>query len=416
MKTKIISFSLWTILLSSLILGWTFSLPGLKDYDFLSIAIGGTNQLPPILVTGSLHMESYQPIFPKTSGVVSRVHIKPGDPVKKGQILLELDYEKRDLALYVKLRKIANQLGINEIVGGYLKKIESAKAEGILQDFRSSGLEGHFLSTVKDYIGLLKQITDLREQTEDRIVFAPFSGVISEVNVVVGERVDHQRSETPCVGILQSDAKSLHIKLELPEEVVSLVSIGDQVVAQIPLTDVSQVPAKVSSVASSITQTDTTRYFSATAEVDPEFDASRIRQGMKVFANINNSKRPDGIWVPRSAIDLEVPQFMISQTLNLTSLDSSPKELATGKERPKRQPASGQSPITTQLVTKAFPTDVRTANLYLLTVDEKIVKAVVPVGLISEDQVLVLSKAIDGAKVITHFSRKKKDMFRELNG
>ena len=408
-----IYFILGAIVVSSLLAGWLFSRPSLKDYNFLAVTVGGTEQTPPLSAMGTIRIPEYQGVYAQTSGIVTKILVAPGQSVKQDQPLVELDYRSSELELYRKLDQIAGRLDINRVVGGYLGKMEK-KTDGGESSFRSSGLEDHLLKTVRDYVGLLKVMEDMRERTKDKILVAPIGGTVSELNVSLGDRIDANRQRYPVVGVIGPQKAPIQISLELSEEVASFVNPGDQVSAYVPLLQAADLRATLRSVATSLTTTETARYFLGTAQVSEGVDLTKLRQGMKVMANITTRQRPMGIWIPRSAIDLEVPESLVSETLFYTSSTDLEKSMTQQSELELTRTLSSQGTLSIELETSTVVTDVRNANVYLLTADGHIVKAVVPIGPIGDSQVLAMTRAIEGTKIITHFQKKRRSVSQEL--
>jgi multidrug efflux pump subunit AcrA (membrane-fusion protein) len=413
MRNHRLYFGLGVLIVCSLVAGWLYSRPSLKDYDFLAVTVGGTDQTPPLTTSGTIQIPEYQGVYAQTTGVVTKIHVRPGQSVKQDEPLVELDYRPRDLDLFKKLDLIAQKLDINRVVGNYLGRIDNDPS-GNASSFRISGLEDHLLKTVRDYVGLLKIMEEVKERSKDKILTAPTDGIVSELNVSIGERVDVARQKFPVAGVIGKKKQPLQLQLELTEEIVGFVSPGDQVTAYVPLSQATDLKATIRSIATSPTPTDTSRFFLATAMVESAVDISRLRQGMKIMANISSAQRPLGVWVPRSAIDIEIPESLVDETVYFTDSPKLEKSVAAqSNERAKRE-ISIQSTVGNELETSTIVTDMRNSALYLLTEDHHILKAVVPVGPIGDTQVLILSRALEGTTVITHFSKKRRGVSEML--
>ena len=143
-------------------------------------------------------------MYPAVGDRVTGVFFKPGDKVKKGDTLLELDSRRQKAALDEAKIKLADTQRI-------LKRLEQSQAKGAVP--KSD------VDDAKTVVELAK-VTLIQAQTEleDRKVIAPINGIMGLTDVEVGDRITEQ---TPIATI--DDTSSLYINFNAPESAISML-------------------------------------------------------------------------------------------------------------------------------------------------------------------------------------------------
>ncbi len=143
-------------------------------------------------------------MYPAVGDRVTGVYFKPGDKVKEGDTLLELDSRRQQAALDEAKIKLADTQRI-------LKRLEQSQAKGAVP--KSD------VDDAKTVVELAK-VTLIQAQTEldDRKVIAPINGVMGLTDVEVGDRITEQ---TPIATI--DDMTSLFINFNAPESAITML-------------------------------------------------------------------------------------------------------------------------------------------------------------------------------------------------
>jgi len=162
-------------------------------------------------------------VSPRTPGVVTRILVKEGDRVKKGQILAELDAE----VLKQTKKELQAQLDYATDLYNRQKALWDQKI----------GSEVQYLSAKNGKESLENKINTLEDQILMSNITAPIDGTIEEIPIKVGQMAS-SASPQPAFRIVNfSKAKAL---ADVGEAYSAKVSTGDQVKVFLPDVKVEQ--------------------------------------------------------------------------------------------------------------------------------------------------------------------------------
>ncbi|MCC5916189.1 MAG: efflux RND transporter periplasmic adaptor subunit [Cryomorphaceae bacterium] len=153
-------------------------------------------------IYGTLEADKNAEIFPETQGNVLAIHVKEGQKVKKGQLLLELD----GTVIKSNLNEVESQLKFAKTV---FEKQERLWKQNI-------GSELQFLESQNNVQNLQSRLNTLRSQYNQTRIKAPFDGIIDEIFVKFGQLAAPQMPLLRLVNLdevyLQADVSERHIK------------------------------------------------------------------------------------------------------------------------------------------------------------------------------------------------------------
>jgi RND family efflux transporter MFP subunit len=149
-------------------------------------------------------------IFPESSGEVTRVHFRPGQLVKEGDVLLTL--ESRDEVLAVELAEV-RQAEAERLYKRYLESAGTGATLPTTLDAARAELEAAKIALRRAQIAL-----------DDRQVLAPFTGHVGITNVEVGDRIQTSSAVTSL-----DDRSQLLVSFNVPETMVGQLDVGDNI-------------------------------------------------------------------------------------------------------------------------------------------------------------------------------------------
>lgn len=255
----------------------------------------GASRMPTAVITVPVRMETERTrieavgtaralrsvdLFPEAAGEVVALNFNPGDRVAAGSVLLALDARDQELALE-------------------LAQVRLEEAERNYERFRAANSRGDRtvpqsdVDTSRSAAEAARIERDLaREALEDRLVRAPFDGVVGLTDVDPGERID-----TTTVITTLDDRSSLLVRFDVPEAFAGRLRAGDPIEIRTwtaRSTDASGVVVDLGSRIDPMT-----RAFTARARVaNPE---DRLRPGMSFRIHLD---LPGATWpvVPEVAV------------------------------------------------------------------------------------------------------------------
>jgi len=169
----------------------------------------------------------------KMAGVVTKVNVEPGDFVKEGQILIELDNS-------IQLRRLAEAKNRFEFIETIYNKQKSIWDKKV-------GSEIEYLKAKNDYETMQKSIALIEEEIDMLKLKAPFSGTVDMVNAKIGEAI------SPGLGaIMMSSASNLEARTEFPENYFNYIKKGMDVIISFPDLDAEPQNLKITSISEAI--------------------------------------------------------------------------------------------------------------------------------------------------------------------
>lgn len=192
-----------------------------------------------VQIPGTVDSEMNALINAESSGVIQQIHVREGQTVTKGQVLITIDSEI--------LASTMNELETSLELANYLfSKQQELKDKGV-------GVEIEYEQAKNQKLGLESKIKTLRSQKGKTIVHAPFSGVIDDIMVTQGEMAAPQ---IPLLRIVNN--REVTVNASLSENLLSKVSVGTPVEMIFPSLDDTTIISTVSVKGNYIDETNRT--------------------------------------------------------------------------------------------------------------------------------------------------------------
>ncbi|NND60717.1 MAG: efflux RND transporter periplasmic adaptor subunit [Gammaproteobacteria bacterium] len=204
-------------------------------------------------------------VFPVAAGEVVSVNFEPGQAVRAGEVLVELDQRQ-------------------EVLAEKLASVRLADAERLYDRYRRSADSGAVVPTVLDEARSAVETAKLeleraRIALVDRKVVAAFDGYVGGTDVDAGDRVN------PATLITTLDDRSaLLVSFEVPELMLSAFAVGSAVNLEPWSSRGSTVNGELVDIGSRIDPQ--TRTFVARARVANEDDTLRPGMSFRVAVNV----------------------------------------------------------------------------------------------------------------------------------
>lgn len=154
-------------------------------------------------------------IYPEYSGLLTRVYVKEGDRVTKGQVLAKID----DGGLSSQLAQIEAQASLAKTTFERQKRLWE----------QNIGSEIQFLEAKTTYEAAQNSVNQLRSQLGKTTVRAPFSGVIDEVISDQGQVVTPGQNEL--FRLVNLD--NMYVQASVPENYLNQIQTGTSVIVEI---------------------------------------------------------------------------------------------------------------------------------------------------------------------------------------
>jgi len=215
---------------------------------------------------------------------VRQIHVKRGDVVKKGQLLLKLD----DAIMLQQLEGLNTQL---EYAKNIYNRRKNLWEQGI-------GTEVELITAKNSVDNLDRQVATLKENWRTSFVYAPISGIADVVNIKAGEIFNGVSAMGPQIHIVNTSG--MKVVTEVPENYQTKVKKGSQLIIAIPDAGIDSLNATISVIGASIAST--TRGFVTEAKI-PSLPGLRLNQVASV--KIKDYHSPNAITVPLNVVQTD---------------------------------------------------------------------------------------------------------------
>ena len=168
-------------------------------------------------VQGTVDGDQNIAVSPQMPGIVTAVHVKEGTPVKKGQVMVELDNQ----VMKQSLEEVNTQL----VLANSLFEKQSALWE------KKIGSEVQFLQSKNTKESLEQRVNTIREQLKMSNIVSPINGTVESVPMRVGEMASPGMPTSTIRVINMSVAK---ITAQVPETYATRIKNGNDAIVSFP--------------------------------------------------------------------------------------------------------------------------------------------------------------------------------------
>ena len=235
-----------------------------------------------VITTGQIRSESMAMLKSETQGTITEVKVKPGDRVKKGQVLLRVDPRPLDLAV----REAESNLE-----KARLMVLDNTMPDSIVT---GKAVTGDRLKNAEIRAGLEASKVALdraKLEREKAAVLAPFDGVMDEVKVSAGERLANGQEIGKVV-----DLEHLRIEAAVLEHDLPLIKVGGQALITAAAAPDKPVTGHIAAILPIVDSA--TRAGRALIRVP----GGVLRPGMYADIRLEATRLPDRVIVPAAAV------------------------------------------------------------------------------------------------------------------
>ncbi len=244
--------------------------------------------------SGKLESSEHAVLSTRIMGNVLDVYVKPGQSVKKGQLLLQIsDQDIRSKKSQIKAAQLAAEAAFINAEKDY-QRFKTLFEQKSASQKELDDITTHYKMAKAQLNTAMEMEKELNETLKYASIRAPYSGMITKKFVNKG---DMAAPGMPLLGIEQP--KGFNVLARVPENDISCIEIGDEVNVKVAAAN-SQIKGKIIEVNASALLTGS--QYEVKIKLDPSAEEKEIlRSGM--YANVFVEKgRVKAIMVPEDAI------------------------------------------------------------------------------------------------------------------
>ncbi|AFH49407.1 HlyD family secretion protein [Ignavibacterium album JCM 16511] len=274
-----------------------------------------------VAATGTIEPEFKVVITPEVTGEIIELPVKEGDAVRKGQLLIRIkgdQYKAQKEQLEAGLQSAKASLKIREaelqkITSDY-NRIKELHAKNLASDSEKETAEANYLTAKASYdaavANVLQSEARLKEVLESlykTTIYSPMDGIITSLNVEVGERVLGSGFTQGTEIMTVSDLKNIEAVVEVDENDVILISKGDTAIVKVDAFKDKEFKGVVTQIGNSAktkglgTQEQVVNFEVRIKLLNPD---DKLRPGMSCTADIQTETVTDVLAVPIQSVTI----------------------------------------------------------------------------------------------------------------
>ncbi len=218
-------------------------------------------------------------LYPEMSGILTRVYVKEGQRVTRGQLLARID----DGGLSQQLSQVEVQAQLAKTTFDRQKRLWEQKI----------GSEIQYLEAKTNYEAQQNAVNQIKRQLAKTTINAPFSGVIDDVITEQGSVVSAGQNQV----IRIVNLNDMYIETEVPERYIASITKGKNVEVYFPVLG-KTIETKVRQVGNYINPNNR----SFMVEVGIPSNGGTIKPNLTAKVKINDYTNEKAILIPQSII------------------------------------------------------------------------------------------------------------------
>ena len=269
-----------------------------------------------VTATGKIQPEVLVKITPEVSGEIVALPVKEGDRVKKGSLLMKIKPDfymaQRDQAAAGLLQSKAS-LSKSE---PEFRRVETLFKKGLASESEFDQARALYEANKAAYAQATASLNQAQENLRKTTIIAPMDGTVSQLNSELGERVlgTVQFQGTDVMTI--ADLSRMEARVDVSENDVVLVSIGDTARIEVDAFPDRKVTAVVYEIANTAkskgagTQEEVTNFEVKMRIVNADV---QLRPGMSMTGDIETETKQHVLSVPIQSVTTRMPKVEVPE-------------------------------------------------------------------------------------------------------
>lgn len=281
-----------------------------------------------VAATGKINPEFQVVITPEVTGEIVSLPVKEGNHVNKGDLLIKI---KADSYIAQKDRAEANLQGakatlamrqaeLDKLTADY-NRVKELHSKGLASDSELETAKSSYLSSQASYEAAEANVSQMQaalkeaiEQLNKTAIYSPMTGTITKLNVELGERVLGSGFSQGTDMMTVSDLGNIEASVDVDENDVVLVSIGDTASIKVDAFGDRIFKGKVTEIGNSAiseglgTQEQVVNFDVKIKLFNPD---DQLRPGMSCNADIQTETKHNVISVPIQSVTARNPTEIV---------------------------------------------------------------------------------------------------------
>jgi RND family efflux transporter MFP subunit len=273
-----------------------------KDMPFISITTPKRQTLPLTLsIPSTFTATADVSVRNRVDGAIKKIHFKEGQPIKEGDLIIEID----DELLQTQLRQAEATMSKDKAALSQAEKELARNTELARRDMASKSAFDKVEATTKGLRASVASDQALIDSLKIQISYAriksPLNGIAGFLKTDVGNFV-RQSENAPLVSIKQINP--ITVLFEVPERFVPALLKSKMESIKVSLTDIADKPIKANAKVVAFNSGVDTKSGTLWVKVEVENKDLTLRPGMSVVGKIQFGEHKNAITLPIEALQM----------------------------------------------------------------------------------------------------------------
>jgi membrane fusion protein (multidrug efflux system) len=254
-----------------------------------------------IELQGRVDAENVAYVSPRgMGGTIKAIYVQEGQVVRKGQLLMKLDDAIARQAVAAAQQQVAGADAQAKLAQSVYERQQNLWRQNIGTEVQVLQAKTNADAALSQFNAAKANVNMAQEQVNQSNVFAEISGTVDQLNVKPGEFFSPQSAAMPISGIRIVNTSDLKIKVLVPENYLSKISVGKPLQVVLPELNNRIITSKVTVAGKLIDPT--TRSFSVEGKLPADKD---LRPNQIATVKIEDYKSLNTITVPVNIVQTD---------------------------------------------------------------------------------------------------------------
>lgn len=264
---------------------------------------------------GKIEPDLQVQISAKVAGEIIDMRVKEGQRVKAGQFLLQLEKDQYE-AILGQAKSSLKAARANSIKSrSSLQRVEKMAKQDLASDSEYETAKADYDYNMSQVERAQASVEDAEQAVQKTTIVSPIAGIITKLNKKEGEIALGSQFQKDVI-MTVADLKTMQARIEIDENDIVKVNIGDTSEVEIDAFPDRKFPGLVKEIANSAavtgqgTQQEVTNF---EVRIDLLQILPKFRPGMSCNANIITEVKDDVLRVPIQAVAVRTPEELLSK-------------------------------------------------------------------------------------------------------
>lgn len=217
-----------------------------------TITADASSGIQTLALPGTLKGYIESPIYARTNGYVLHWYKDIGSHVKKGELLASIDTPEVDQSLALAIATLNQKKSAFNLAESSFNRWQKMRERDVVSQQELDERKSLLMQAEAELKGAEADVTRLTYLSNFKKVTAPFSGIITQRNIDVGDLISTSDAQSQKLMFMLSQSNPLRLYVDIPQAYADHIHINQSVTATLKEMPTQVFPAKIVHTAGAI--------------------------------------------------------------------------------------------------------------------------------------------------------------------